>query len=175
MSQFDEKAATWDDDPKKVEMAHSIAESIMQTVPLNNRMSAMEVGCGTGLVTTQIARKVKSVTAVDTSTGMLGVLRQKIKTLSIDNITTMQADLTAQRPFDESFDFIYSSLTLHHIRDYQSLLKYLYDILNPGGMIAIADLDDEDGSWKVCCTWRVPSRVTVRFALCAPVGPTHRP
>jgi ubiquinone/menaquinone biosynthesis C-methylase UbiE len=147
MSQFDEKAATWDDDPRKVKMAQNIAQSIIQAIPLNSRMSAMELGCGTGLVTTHIAEKVKSVTAVDASTGMLGVLKQKIQALSIENITPIQADLTAQQPFDESFDFIYSCLTFHHIKEYQTLLEYFYTILNPGGMIAIADLDDEDGSF----------------------------
>src|SRR5690606_12222852 len=42
---------------------------------------------------------------------------------------------------------IYSSMTLHHVEDVQGLLKTLAHHLRPGGRVALADLDAEDGGF----------------------------
>lgn len=47
----------------------------------------------------------------------------------------------------ERFDLIASSMTLHHIQNYATLIRNLADMLCPGGYIALADLDTEDGSF----------------------------
>lgn len=149
MSQFDDKAATWDQDPRRIKMAKEIAEAMARKVKLNTQMSAMEFGCGTGLVTMYLADKVKSITAVDNSAGMLAVLEQKIKAQLVHNVEIKHVDLTIEQTLGRSFDLIYSVLALHHIKDCQSLLAYFKTILNPGGIIAIADLDDEDGTFHL--------------------------
>ena len=38
-------------------------------------------------------------------------------------------------------------MAMHHVEDTAHFLKTLYDHLNPGGFIAVADLDKEDGSF----------------------------
>ena len=48
---------------------------------------------------------------------------------------------------DRKFDGIISSMTIHHLEDTKALFSKLYDMLNEGGFIAIADLDSEDGSF----------------------------
>ena len=49
---------------------------------------------------------------------------------------------------DRKFDGIISSMTIHHVEDQKALFSKFYDMLNEGGFIAIADLDDsEDGSF----------------------------
>ena len=44
---FDARAATWDDDPTKVERARGVADAIGRHVPLAPSMRALEYGCGT--------------------------------------------------------------------------------------------------------------------------------
>ena len=144
---FDAKAALWDEDPRRVQMARAIAEAIAGAVPLKTTMQALEVGCGTGLVTTCLAPKLGSVIAVDTSAGMLDVLQAKIQALSISNIVPMRADLTGPHSIEGQFDLIFSSMTFHHIGDYNAILRMLHSLLKLGGWIAIADLDAEDGSF----------------------------
>src|SRR5262245_42487472 len=48
VSDFDARAATWDDDPTKVERARAIADAIVREVPLAPSMAALEYGAGTG-------------------------------------------------------------------------------------------------------------------------------
>ena len=38
-------------------------------------------------------------------------------------------------------------MTLHHVEDTQRLFAEFFRLMNPGGWLAIADLDSEDGSF----------------------------
>ena len=147
MSQFDAKAADWDDHSPRVQMALGVAEAIVRAVSLNTQIKAMELGCGTGIAATFLADKVASITAVDTSRGMLDILREKIQKEGYSNITPILADLTAGNTVEGPFDLIYSMMAFHHIAAIEALLSYFYGLLNPGGIVAIADLDAEDGSF----------------------------
>ena len=145
---FDKAAATWDEKPRRVQLAKNIASAIEKAVPLHQQMKVLEIGCGTGLISIQLAQDVGSVLATDTSAGMLEVLEDKIKVLGMQNISTMNVDLTDDDSFlSGAFHLIVSGMTLHHITDTVTLLKRCRDLLAPDGVLAIADLDKEDGSF----------------------------
>ncbi len=146
-NQFDELAKSWDSNPKKVKFAEIIANSIICDVPLNIKMKAMELGCGTGLVTMGLAPKLHSIKALDTSQNMIEILNHKIDKNNIGNISTKKLDKKFSNNLDEKFSFIFSNMVMHHIKDVESLLKELYNSLSPDGYIAISDLDTEDGSF----------------------------
>lgn len=142
---FDTSATQWDQKQPRVEMAHAIARAIGE-LPLDSTITAMEYGCGTGLVGLQLAPRLRSLTAVDTSAGMLEVLNEKIREMNLTNVTSRCLDLTVDA-FDEHFDLVFSAMTLHHIEDTELILGKLAEQLNPDGYLAVADLDSEDGSF----------------------------
>ena len=78
MRDFNKEAATWDEQPGRVAIANNIGASILRQIKLDPSMDVMEFGCGTGLITLQIQPHVHSITGVDNSDGMLGVLNAKI-------------------------------------------------------------------------------------------------
>jgi 2-polyprenyl-3-methyl-5-hydroxy-6-metoxy-1,4-benzoquinol methylase len=145
---FNREASEWDNDPRRKALAMAVAQAIIaKTSPLKT-MQALEAGCGTGLVSLEIAPLVKRLTAVDTSREMLHVLQKKISVCRIDNIETKHLDLSspsASLKQGSSFDLIYSSMTLHHISDTARFLNRISTLLAPRGILAIADLDLEDG------------------------------
>ncbi len=143
---FDEAAAQWDK-PLRVEMAKGVARAIGDRLALSGRMRAMELGCGTGLVTALLAPQLAGVVATDSSAGMLAELDKKIRALGLANVTTRRLDLTCDPLPDDRFDLIFSSMTLHHIADIRALLATCHALLAPGGSIALADLDREDGTF----------------------------
>ena len=53
--------------------------------------------------------------------------------------------MTLCRP--ERFDLVYTLMTLHHIPDTAKILGSFQALLQPGGVLCIADLDKEDGSF----------------------------
>ncbi|MFA5081037.1 MAG: class I SAM-dependent methyltransferase [Hydrogenophilaceae bacterium] len=147
MSHFDNKAREWDSNPEFQDRANKIATAIRAEVALNTRMTALDYGCGTGLLSFPLKDELGRITLKDTSTGMLEVLREKIAAQGVANMTVRQTDLTADPLPNERYDLIYSSMTLHHIPDTVKILAVFHQLLNPGGHLCIADLDQEDGSF----------------------------
>ena len=146
MSSFDARAKEWDT-PAKTERAQAVAESIQKTVHFPQGTSAFEYGCGTGLLSFCLLESLGEVTLADSSTGMLGVLKEKIEAEKADNMTPLQIDLMADPRPEASYDVIYTLLTMHHIPETQRILEIFHSMLAENGTLCIADLDKEDGSF----------------------------
>lgn len=147
METFDPRAETWDDEPRRVRLARMIFAAIEQTVPLRSDAVALDYGCGTGLLTLPLAAHVQQVIAVDTSSGMIHVLKQKVEAQGIGNIEPRQTDPSATLLPSGPYDLITSAMTLHHVADTRALLQQFFGRLAPEGRLAIADLDTEDGTF----------------------------
>ncbi len=148
MTNFDERAKDWDSDPKKIERARTVAEAIRNTILVTPQMSALEYGCGTGLLSFALQSDLGQITLADTSQGMLDVLGEKISTAGVTNMHPTRLDLTADSPLpSQRFDITYSLMTLHHIEKPKDILKKFHALLSPSGILCIADLDKEDGTF----------------------------
>ncbi len=142
---FDRDAALWDENPGRVKVAANIAQSILAQIALNPDMDVLDFGCGTGLVTLALQPHVGSITGVDSSPGMLDVLKRKISDRHFANVKTLYVDIDRGDTLSGSYHLIVSSMTLHHIKDVDALLKQFYQRLHPSGMLCIADLDEDGG------------------------------
>lgn len=142
---FDKDAARWDEYPTRVQLAQDVAGAIARAVPLVPTMDALDFGCGTGIVTLQLAASVGSITGVDSSAGMLEALNAKIDRQGHTNVTSRRLD-----PGDDlsgAYDLIVSSMTFHHIQDVDALLAQFFRSLKAPGWLCIADLDPEQGEF----------------------------
>lgn len=144
---FDEKAATWDADPAKVERARVIGGAIRATVPLDPSMRLLEYGAGTGLVTEALRDAVGPVTLADTSAGMRDVMRAKVDAGVIPDARIWALDLATQPAPDEQFELVVTVMTLHHIHDLAPVLSGFAALLVAGGHLCVVDLEEEDGSF----------------------------
>ena len=144
---FDAVAASWDEEPRRVKLAGEIADAIRGGLPLSAEWDAMDFGCGTGLVTLRLAPCLRSILAVDSSHGMLDRLEAKIRNAGVQNVRTAMAEQLAEEPSAAHFHLITSAMTLHHIQDIVPLLRSFHALLHPGGYVALADLEAEDGTF----------------------------
>lgn len=144
---FDLRAKTWDDDPMKAARAEAVAQEIRAQVALEPQMTALEYGCGTGLLSFALRAHFKHITLADSSSAMLAVLDEKIKSGAIDHMTALRLDLASDPLPSQRFDLIDSLMTLHHIDDTNALLGSLHALLKSPGYLCVADLDREDGSF----------------------------
>jgi predicted TPR repeat methyltransferase len=144
---FDTVADTWDEEPRRVKLAQEITAAVRSEVPLNGEMDALDYGCGSGLVTLGVRPFVRHITGADSSRGMLEVLEKKVRTQGLSNVEACFIDPENPEPLTGSYDLIISSMTLHHVPDVPALLAGFAQILNPGGWLALADLETEDGSF----------------------------
>ena len=146
-SDFDARAATWDDDPAKVERAQAIADAIVRSVSLTSSMRALEYGCGPGLLSFMLRPRLGEVTLADVSDGMLAVAAGKIAAANDTALRTVKLDLLVDPMPAERYDIIYSLMTLHHVPDTDAILRRFHAALETNGLLCIADLDAEDGSF----------------------------
>jgi len=144
---FNAAAATWDENPGRVRMAHDVAKAILGTIKPGPEMDVLDFGCGTGLLTLRLQPHVRTITAVDSSQGMLDVLDKKIKAQDEKNVITRGVDLEQGDELPGTFDLAISSMTFHHIRDTGMILNRIAGALKTGGRIAIADLDSDEGKF----------------------------
>ena len=144
---FDIQSITWDDERRK-NRAKLIAEEISKAIQIEKQYTALEFGCGTGLISFCLNDEFEMITLVDTSKGMIDVLNSKIKAFEIDNMKAYQIDINESDILSEdSYDVIYTSMALHHIVDTETTIKNLYKLLKLDGYLCIIDLDEEDGSF----------------------------
>ncbi len=142
---FDQDAERWDLNPARVKLASEISRAILREIPATPDLDVLDFGCGTGLITLALLPYVRSITGVDSSQGMLDVLNRKISERGLANVITRYVDLDHGDVLSGAFHLAVSGMTLHHIRDVGPLLKQFHHILNPSGLLCIADLDEEGG------------------------------
>ena len=142
---FAHKSKSWDMNSKRVKNAKSIAQKIVENIPLDTQMHLLDLGAGTGLLSFFIAQKVGKITALDNSPSMLEMFDEKKDEFACQTDTIHDDFL--QHGFETSFDSIISSMTIHHIEDLTALFAKLFSITKDGGFIALADLESEDGTF----------------------------
>lgn len=147
MTDFDQRAKDWDSDPKKVERARVVADAIRAALPARPGQTGLEIGCGTGLLSFGLKDAFAHITLADTSQGMLDVLTAKIADSGLTHFSPIRLDLASDPLPDSRFDAVYSLLALHHIPATDTVINRFYDLLTPGGLLFIADLDAEDGTF----------------------------
>ncbi len=141
---FAEKAEDWDRRDRVKALSRDIGAAILAHIPVHEGMEVMDFGAGTGLISSQLAPLVGRIVAVDTSESMLERLMAKPEL--VGKVKPVCRDITAQ-PIDERFDLIVSAMALHHVPDTRLLMQRFAEHAKPGGLLALADLDEEDGTF----------------------------
>ncbi len=141
---FREKAQDWDVNDLVKELSSAIGGSLLQQLSFHEKMDVMDFGAGTGLISSYVAPLVHNVVAVDISQAMLDKLAEKPELKG--KVETICQDIT-EKPIHTQFDLIMSAMAMHHVEDTQKLVHTFSEHLKPGAMVALADLDKEDGSF----------------------------
>lgn len=137
---FDARARDWDTRPVSRQLAQ-VPPRLLARLALTGSEHVLDFGAGTGLLAAAIAPHAASVTALDTSAGMLRVLREK----GLPKVQTLEQDIHDGLP--RRYDAIVSCMALHHVADLPALLRAFAHALVPGGRVALVDLYAEDGSF----------------------------
>ena len=114
----------------------------------DNQKSALDVGAGTGNLTSKLLQMGYRVTAVDISTEMCTILKKKFESFLQKNLLTIVNAPIEDLAFDEGkFDLITCYSVLHHLPDYEAALRSLSVFLKQGGVIYI-DHEASPFYWK---------------------------
>ena len=147
MNEFDEKALEWDTNRMHLDRTIAVAAKLREQVSFKPGMKAMEFGAGTGLLSFHLKDQFAEITLMDSSDEMLKKAEQKMDESDRSKFRTRFLDIEKEDYTGELFDIIYSQMVLHHIQNTEAILAKFHRMLNPGGILAIADLYKEDGSF----------------------------
>jgi trans-aconitate methyltransferase len=112
------------------------ARELIEKLGLSGRESVLDLGCGDGKVTAEIARLLTggSAVGVDSSEDMISLARRGFPSSRHPNLRFQPGDARALA-FDAEFDVVFSNATLHWVLDHGPVLKGAAQSLRPGGRI----------------------------------------
>lgn len=99
----------------------------------------LDLGCGGGHVSFNVAAHVREVVAYDLSPDMLQVVGRAARERGLENVTTTQGMAEALPFEDASFDYVLSRYSAHHWRDFEAGLREAARVLKPGGTAGFVD------------------------------------
>jgi ubiquinone/menaquinone biosynthesis C-methylase UbiE len=148
MDNFEQKAKSWDLNPRVVKSATNFTNEVLLNIDKNiKNFNVLDYGTGSGLVALLLQDKVKHITGLDNSKSMLKELGIKIEKLKIENIDFSFHDINHESLHKNKFDLVVTNMTMHHIKNHSIFISKLFDSLKIGGYLFIADLQTEDGSF----------------------------
>lgn len=132
------------DTPERIRITQVFSDAIREYLVDAKNKNAIDFGCGTGLIGMNLLNDFQSILFLDTSQNMINQVQQKISGLNIQNADTLCFDFEKDNIADLHTDYLLMVQVLLHIQDFQSVLKKLYDVLNPGGHLIIIDFNQND-------------------------------
>lgn len=132
------------DTNERIKIAQIISNAIREHILNGQEKSAIDFGCGTGLVGMNLLDDFQCMVFLDTSANMLEQIKQKITDSNIQNADTLCFDFETAFRADIHADYVFMAQVLLHINDVELVLSRLYEVLNPEGHLLIVDFDKNE-------------------------------
>ena len=132
----------------------------------------LDVGSGDGSLTRKLARSVPrgSVLGLDASAQMVEAAQK----LQEPNLRFVRMDILDAN-FREEFDVVFSSATLHWVKDHRRLLGVLYGALKPGGVVRLSFAGEGNCSRLIATLDEVMAKPPYETAYSGFVWPWYMP
>lgn len=120
---------------------------IVRRTGLRPGMRVLDLACGPGIVSCALAQDLAdsggSVVGLDLSADLLQVADAARTRSRLTNLSFVEGSVYNLPVWDQKFDFVYARLLFQHLDDPLLALSNIRRSLVPGGMVCIADVDDQ--------------------------------
>jgi SAM-dependent methyltransferase len=122
---------------------HESTAALLDRAGIEEGMTCLDIGCGSGDVTIELARRVgptgKAVGA-DIDSTKLDLCRADAQSLDITNVEYRTIDVR-EHPASGEFDVVHARFLLTHLNDPEAAVEAFYHHLKPGGRVIVQDID----------------------------------
>jgi ubiquinone/menaquinone biosynthesis C-methylase UbiE len=105
----------------------------------------LDVGCGPGTITADIAARVEHVMALERTAEALDLARAEMT--DCPNVSYLVGDAHGIALPDASFDVVHAHQVLQHVADPVQVLREMRRVCKPGGVVAVRDSDYLGFTW----------------------------
>lgn len=141
---WDKHAERYSKRPIADEAAYQKKLEVTRTY-FNPNMEVLEIGCGTGSTALIHAPYVKHIRAVDISSKMLEIAKEKADAKNVRNVTFEQSTIDDLRVADETLDAVLALSILHLLEDREAVIERVHRMLKPGGIFVSSTICLGDG------------------------------
>jgi ubiquinone/menaquinone biosynthesis C-methylase UbiE len=138
---FDQIAHKWDEIRRSL-FSEAVRERAFSIAGVQKGKIAADIGAGTGFITEGLVSKDLQVIVVDQSEAMLAEMKKKFQ--HVNTIDYRIGEVESIPVDDESVDYVFANMLLHHVERPQIAIKEMARILKPGGILVITDLDEHN-------------------------------
>lgn len=136
---FEKVANQWDQ-MRKSFFSGKVLEVALAAADVQPGKLAADIGAGTGFITEGLIQKGLKVIAVDQSKAMLKEMKKKFALFdTVDYRIGQSNSLPIQ---DETVDYIFANMYLHHVDSPQLAIEEMARTLKPGGKVVVTDMDE---------------------------------
>jgi SAM-dependent methyltransferase len=114
---------------------------------LTSGATLLDVGCGPGTITADLAERVAGVTALELSEDALNLARTEIGRRGLTTVEFAVGDVHALDFPDHAFDVVHAHQVLQHLGDPVAALREMRRVTRPGGIVAVRDSDYAAFTW----------------------------
>ena len=139
--EFDRAAAGYDDSRLVRSYQYRVQALVVDSLDIKKGMNVLDLGCGTGWATLEIASRLEGtgkVVGLDLSGGMIEQARQKLPRFRYDNVEFVQESASSLN-YDACFDYVVSTNAFHHFADKEGVFARVWKSLKAGGSFVIQD------------------------------------
>lgn len=147
---------------------HNVAHhnKLLRAMPVPCR-TALDVGCGDGLLAVKLAARAREVVAVDPSPDMIALARRRVAAARPE-VDFVQGDFLAAVASTllepGTFDFVCSVTAIHHM-DFDRALRAMADLVAPGGKLFVVGIAATKGLGELAFSaLQLPVAHAVRIA-----------
>lgn len=127
--------AFWEEQESFEWLSEESIREVIAAIPI--RGDVLEVCSGSGMFTKRIARSWSTFTCLDLSQRLLDRLARECP-----GVKTVQGDAQSPELPSSSFDTVLVFAGLHHLPDPELAISSMYELLRPGGLIAVFEPND---------------------------------
>jgi demethylmenaquinone methyltransferase/2-methoxy-6-polyprenyl-1,4-benzoquinol methylase len=143
MKVLENRPRSYDRRMNKISLGHikSVKENVVREIPENAQV--LEIGCGTGELTTMLLTRGATITAFDANPAMVAVARERVKNKGLKNkLTIREMGIEGMDNLSSaSYDAVVSTLVFSELSEGERHFALMHSkrVLKPGGVLVIAD------------------------------------
>lgn len=140
---FQDWANEYDTTLGKLQRHHAMLDLVVNASGVKEGEPVLDIGCGTGLLSLKFLKKAECrILAIDSSAQMLTLFQEKIEMCNLSKQIHCEQKSAEEIDFlPGSFDIVAATVSLHHVKEKDPVIRKIHDSLKEGGRFLLGDID----------------------------------